>query len=65
MVTSLARMSKFVIADLTDAKYIRQELQAIIPNNPPSWINWFLFHKFSPLHLQFSAIPPILALYIT
>lgn len=37
-ITTLAQISKFVIADITDAKSIPQELMSIIPHNPSIFI---------------------------
>ncbi len=45
-ISTLAHLSKFVIADITDAKSIPQELKAIIPNLPSLPIQPIIFEEY-------------------
>jgi uncharacterized protein YjbI with pentapeptide repeats len=63
-VSTLAHLSKFVVADITDAKSIPQELKAIVPNLPSLPIQPIIleteyeFSMFKDFAGYFSFLPP-------
>lgn len=64
-VQTLAQMSRFVIADITDAKSIPQELSYIIPTNPSLPIAAIIAKKFEAysMYEHFERYPWVLPLY--
>ena len=65
-VATLAQLSCFVIADLTDAKSIPQELQRIIPNNPSLPVQPVIWEsdKFYGMFADLLIYPSVLAPYV-
>lgn len=64
-VATLAQMSRFVIADISDAKSIPQELSHIIPNNPSLPIVSIIAKEFAAysMYEHFERYPWVLPLY--
>jgi len=65
-VSTLAQMSRFVIADISDAKSVPQELSHIIPHNPSLPIVSIIDKKFRAysMYEHFESYPWVLPLYI-
>lgn len=64
-VATLAQMSRFIIADITDAKSIPQELSYIIPNNPSLPVATIMAKKYSAysMYEHFERYPWVLPIY--
>jgi uncharacterized protein YjbI with pentapeptide repeats len=64
-VSTLAHLSRFIIADITDAKSIPQELQVIIPNLPSVYVQPIIYasNKEYGMFEHFKKYPWVLPLF--
>ncbi len=64
-ISTLAQMSRFIIADITDAKSIPQELSHIIPNNPSLPVATIIAKKYAAysMYEHFERYPWVLPIY--